>query len=76
MLFIDVNECAVRNECSPHAECINNEGSFVCRCLSGYVGDGRQCRTAEESGIFTQVFEENLHLAKFSLFFQKVLVRW
>lgn len=49
LMCYDVNECAVRNECSPHAECINNEGSFVCRCLSGYVGDGRQCRTAEES---------------------------
>ena len=41
----DKDECA-NNEtsnCDPNALCTNTEGSYVCRCLSGYQGDGRDC---------------------------------
>ena len=41
----DINECASSetNECHTNAVCNNTDGSFVCRCLDGYQGDGRSC---------------------------------
>ena len=43
--YLDLDECAspVTNECDPNALCTNTEGSYVCRCLNGYQGDGRNC---------------------------------
>ena len=43
--FPDKDECAndETNECDPNALCTNTERSYVCRCLSGYQGDGRKC---------------------------------
>ena len=43
--FTDMDECAspASNECDPNALCTNTEGSYVCRCLSGYIGDGANC---------------------------------
>lgn len=42
---LDYDECADedQNECDPNALCTNTEGSYVCRCLRGYEGDGRNC---------------------------------
>ena len=31
------------NDCDSNALCTNIEGSYVCRCLRGYRGDGRVC---------------------------------
>ena len=39
---IDINECDT-NVCSPSANCINTKGSFSCKCLPGFVGDGFNC---------------------------------
>ena len=41
----DIDECndSELNECDSSALCTNTEGSFVCRCLVGYEGDGRKC---------------------------------
>ena len=41
----DVNECgsAGTNECDSKAQCPNTEGSYNCRCLNGYQGDGKNC---------------------------------
>ena len=41
----DVDECArpETNGCDANALCTNTEGSYVCRCLRGYSGDGRNC---------------------------------
>ena len=41
----DVDECQsdALNECEPNALCTNTEGSYICRCLRGFEGDGRQC---------------------------------
>jgi nidogen (entactin) len=40
----DVDECARgTHDCSPFADCVNQEASFACRCRPGYVGDGREC---------------------------------
>ena len=45
LIIIDIDECvsAETNECDPNALCTNTDGSYICRCLSGYQGDGRNC---------------------------------
>ena len=42
----DKNECATpeTNQCNANSLCTNTEGSYVCRCLNGYQGDGLQCQ--------------------------------
>ena len=43
-LTSDVDECAGgENDCDTNALCTNTEGSYICRCLRGYDGDGRNC---------------------------------
>lgn len=40
----DVDEClANTHECSHHAECVNTEGSYRCRCKPGFRGSGFDC---------------------------------
>ena len=41
----DRDECVLPeiNECDPNALCTNTEGSYLCRCRRGFVGDGRNC---------------------------------
>jgi len=41
----DVNECATRDSYDCHAEgkCVNTPGSYYCRCVSGFAGDGKTC---------------------------------
>ena len=41
----DTDECASSqsNECDPNALCTNTEGSYVCRCVKGFSGDGTIC---------------------------------
>ena len=47
MLFfhLDIDECtnAETNECHFNASCNNTEGSYTCRCLDGYQGNGKNC---------------------------------
>ena len=41
---IDIDECATNNGgCSPHADCVNTNGSYICSCRNGYHGDGFLC---------------------------------
>ena len=41
---VDIDECAISNGgCSPHADCVNTNGSFNCSCRDGYHGDGFRC---------------------------------
>lgn len=44
-LIIDTDECtsSETNECDANALCTNTEGSYVCRCVKGFQGDGRNC---------------------------------
>ena len=44
-LISDVDECerSDANGCDSNALCTNTEGSYVCRCLRGFSGDGRSC---------------------------------
>ena len=41
----DTDECASSqsNECEPNALCTNTEGSYICRCVKGFSGDGTIC---------------------------------
>lgn len=45
---VDVDECqSGRHNCHVHAECVNMDGSFACRCRPGYAGDGISCQRLE-----------------------------
>ena len=35
-------------ECSEHAICTNNDGSYDCECNIGFIGDGFQCTNIDE----------------------------
>jgi len=40
----DIDECAVRNgNCPAESTCVNNVGSYVCVCDSGYRREGARC---------------------------------
>ncbi|XP_031571336.1 protein kinase C-binding protein NELL2-like, partial [Actinia tenebrosa] len=46
---IDIDECSNNgHNCSLYAECTNEPGSFQCRCLPGYLGDGVSCIEIDE----------------------------
>ena len=51
--FADKDECATSetNQCDANALCTNTGGSYVCRCIKGYQGDGLHCQ-----GIFKKRF--------------------
>ena len=55
LYFVDVDECSSTetNDCDPNALCTNIEGSYVCRCLNGFLGDGRNCSGTKENLITT-----------------------
>lgn len=46
LLFSDIDECSSpgASTCDPNAICNNTEGSYLCQCLDGYEGDGRNCK--------------------------------
>lgn len=46
----DIDECASPelNECGENSICTNTEGSYVCRCVRGYTGDGKSCTGTAE----------------------------
>ena len=40
----DTDECLTdQHNCHPNADCINTQGSFICSCKDGYLGDGQEC---------------------------------
>ena len=42
--FVDINECDNGfNDCYFTASCTNVPGSYFCKCIEGYVGDGKHC---------------------------------
>ena len=43
-IFLDIDECQKNtHDCHLNATCQNTNGSFVCTCLFGFNGDGRNC---------------------------------
>eukprot|EP00494_Astrolonche_serrata_P005009 UN05024 len=45
----DINECTEhRHNCNANAECINEPGSYSCKCRKGYSGDGLKCLDINE----------------------------
>ncbi|VDD94411.1 unnamed protein product [Enterobius vermicularis] len=43
--FQDIDECLTEShKCSPNADCINEPGSFRCKCKDPYIGDGYLCK--------------------------------
>lgn len=47
--ILDIDECAneYENDCDANALCTNIDGSYICRCIRGYEGDGRVCTGKE-----------------------------
>ena len=42
--YIDVDECSRGlDNCGSNSQCINTNGSFLCRCYDGYTGNGVYC---------------------------------
>lgn len=41
--YLDINECLQENVCNPNANCTDSEGSYNCKCHTGFAGDGRSC---------------------------------
>ena len=41
----DVDECSTREQdCARRtSKCVNKPGSYECRCINGYAGDGKTC---------------------------------
>ena len=43
-LVEDFDECkAHEDNCGQHGTCVNNVGSFECKCKDGFEGDGISC---------------------------------
>ena len=52
-ICVDIDECAgdIGGDdppCAENADCINNEGSFTCKCADGFSGDGVTCVNSNE----------------------------
>ena len=41
--LVDIDECLLNDTCGEHADCTNNDGSFICTCYEGFTGDGQTC---------------------------------
>ena len=43
-MFLDLDECSTEDHgCHVNASCTNAHGSFNCKCLHGFEGDGKNC---------------------------------
>lgn len=43
LFLVDIDECEEGNDCDFNVLCINIEGLYVCCCIWGYSGNGRNC---------------------------------
>ena len=42
-ILTDIDECSESFPCDNNANCTNTDGSFTCKCNSGYTGSGLHC---------------------------------
>ena len=57
-IIADLDECTSANHnCHVNATCLNNQGSFSCKCKSGYTGNGVSC--TGKFGNCVKAFSEN-----------------
>ncbi|KAI3351475.1 hypothetical protein L3Q82_020324 [Scortum barcoo] len=48
LLFKDIDECKQRtHKCDKNAECQNTLGKYLCKCWTGYHGNGKMCQELE-----------------------------
>ena len=46
---VDVDECTMDlSVCHDYADCTNTDGSYECKCIEGFSGNGRECRNTNE----------------------------
>ena len=46
IIFVDADECLSNPQvCHRNAKCVHvySNGSYVCQCTQGYIGDGKNC---------------------------------
>lgn len=44
MLLPDIDECLTNtHKCSRHADCMNTDGKYKCKCKQGFRGSGFEC---------------------------------
>ena len=62
LLYIDVNECQTGSySCHAQAQYVNVPGSYSCKCLPGYTGDGKsKC----EGTYFQNLISQNANVFK------------
>lgn len=73
-LTSDIDECANDdNDCDTNALCTNTEGSYICRCLKGYEGDGRIC--VGMCHLLYRVFRYICHFIKHHILQQTVVTQ-
>ena len=63
----DVNECLHMTSLCENGECVNNDGSYRCKCKMGYQLDdtGKKCvgehtKTLSVSHLKTRLFEQQI----------------
>lgn len=46
----NINECARGvHDCHENAECIDEDGGYMCLCHAGFSGDGRSCKKSDKA---------------------------
>ena len=59
-IFLDTDECSTVSPCHANATCNNTEGSYTCKCDSGYYGDGVSCNGRRFTRINTLIIDKIL----------------
>ena len=74
MIFTDIDECATNRYICVNGDCHNTEGSYFCKCHSGYElsPDRTSCEGTNYSNTQRETYVNMFH----SLYFITILVRF